>query len=130
MSGLVEFLLEQIAEDQAVAEAAVMEGHEWGGARWMVPEGTMTDQVCIDNGRRWGGATVVYDEGSPSAEQAAHIARHDPARVLAECEAKRAQIDHLVRSMESDYAPWNEQQLRIMAVVYADRPGYREEWRP
>ena len=51
-------------------------------------------------------------------------------RVLAECEAKRRQIKHLIDYMEGEYAPWNETQLQIMATVYADHPDYQPEWRP
>lgn len=52
-----------------------------------------------------------------------------PTRVIAECDAKRAQIEHLVGFMEGDYAPWNEDQLMIMAAVYSDHADYRPEWR-
>jgi hypothetical protein len=62
--------------------------------------------------------------------RARFVADWQPARVLAECEAKRKQVEHLIRFMENDYAPWNEEQLQIMAAVYSDHPEYREEWRP
>ncbi len=68
-------------------------------------------------------------------QECAALSDHEPDRptvdrMLAECEAKRRQIKHLVRFMEGDYAPWNEEQLQIMAAVYADHPDYRDEWRP
>ena len=70
---------------------------------------------------------------------AAHIARHDPARVLAEVEAKR----RIVRA----HAKWCEGRceakypeggfdaahywsIKSLAAAYADHPDYREEWRP
>lgn len=48
----------------------------------------------------------------------------DPARVLAECEAKRRTVEWLV--ME----PRDEQPLRFLALPYADHEDYREEWKP
>ncbi|MEU4967752.1 DUF6221 family protein [Streptomyces smyrnaeus] len=81
----------------------------------------------------------------------AHIARHDPARVLAEVEAKRRIVDvhHVVGGWQdedlndhgpgceecghseeySDRGGWCET-LRLLALPYAAHPDYREEWRP
>lgn len=81
---------------------------------------------------------------------AAHIARHHPARVLAEVDAKRklirrifeyeAKIDsewgccHYAEEIEaglcSEVNPAEVTALRLLALPYADHPGYREEWRP
>jgi hypothetical protein len=80
-------------------------------------------------------------------DAANYIARHNPARVLREIDAKR-------RIMEC-HEPWTAsngdticgrcgrehidgrpgghfpcQTLRLLALPYSDRPGYREEWRP
>lgn len=44
--------------------------------------------------------------------------------------AKRRIIDWAIKFMEGDYAPWNETCLRLMALPYADRPGYRDDWQP
>ena len=51
-----------------------------------------------------------------------HIARWDPARVLAECEAKRQLIE---RVGNPDWAGF-----RILALPYADHPDYQQEWKP
>jgi hypothetical protein len=75
----------------------------------------------------------------------------DPARVLAEVAAKRAIVD-LHHRVDDDYPngwpenpscagchagydeePWTEHindcpELRILAGIYAGRPGWREEW--
>lgn len=65
-----------------------------------------------------------------------------PARVLAEVEAKRRRLDVLERlalNPHNDddfglglYGPdgFGADLLRVEALPYADRPGYREEWRP
>ena len=66
---------------------------------------------------------------------AAHIARHDPARVLAEVDAKRRTLN--LHPLRSDGRICNEDEdiypcetVRLLALPYADRPGYRQEWRP
>ncbi|WP_422744313.1 DUF6221 family protein [Micromonospora sp. WMMD754] len=78
--------------------------------------------------------------GNPAAADREHIARHDPARVLAEVDAKRRVID-VLRGFEPN-DEWSTQPdmglrqnnaagaLRALALPYADRPGYRDEWRP
>lgn len=96
---ITEFLLARIAEDEQVARAA------------QSPRG-----ATIFTDPRRGGKQSMLD----------HIARHDPARVLAECQAKRRIV-----------APWvgtvTENEARVLlalAAVYADHPDYSEEWRP
>jgi hypothetical protein len=54
-----------------------------------------------------------------------HIARWDPARVLAEVEAKRAILAH----HELHAEPFPCRTMKLLAQPYADRPGWREEWR-
>jgi hypothetical protein len=46
-----------------------------------------------------------------------------PARVLAECEAKRRIVE-----LHRQSWPVSLKILRILAVVYADHPDYRDEW--
>lgn len=66
-----------------------------------------------------------------------HQARWPPARVLAECEAKRKTIEHINEQHDSAHGEpgsflppeWAEI-LKILALPFADRPGYRPEWRP
>jgi hypothetical protein len=62
-------------------------------------------------------------------------ARWSPAHVLAECEAKRRIISGFIQDFQpTKYGQGrvDEQRrvLRLLALPYADRPGYREEWRP
>ncbi len=78
-----------------------------------------------------------------------HMERHDPARVLREVAAKRRVLArHVPSTGEGPYDPyclgcgeidgyWPRSdsvndcpELRDMASVYADRPGYKEEWKP
>jgi len=75
-----------------------------------------------------------------------HIARHDPARVLAEVDAKRRIIDEYIAAdntyqrlaEDDDDSKWDwlsrsqalETVLPLLALPYADHPSYRAEWRP
>ena len=80
----------------------------------------------------------TIEEMDPSA--AGHIVRWDPARVLAEIDAKRrilAECERMLlrdRLRPGDYWDGCRDALRstviALALPYADRPGYREEWRP
>jgi hypothetical protein len=87
------------------------------------------------------GAMVVASTGKPSARQnlvnAEFIAAHDPARVLREIDAKRDLLRLAERAHDyhetftSGFASALEGALRLFALAYADRPGYRaEEWAP
>lgn len=72
-----------------------------------------------------------------SEEQSSeHIARHDPARVLAEVEAKRRIIALWEEAQsaqfpdEGGYASALKDVVRLVALPHAGLPGYREKWRP
>ncbi len=125
---LTDFLLARIAEDEAVARlAADTEGAE----KWAtLPPGELPN--------------VDAHMGTLP-----HIARHDPARVLAECEAKRRIVElHDVdcyvgtgpdgddeyfcegcRTSTIDPADIQCPTLRALTLSYADHPDYRDEWR-
>ncbi|WBB73251.1 DUF6221 family protein [Micromonospora sp. WMMD1128] len=87
--------------------------------------------------------------GNPTAADREHIARHDPARVLAEVDAKRRIIDEhepypqpqrmatgeilacsTCGSVDDSPVEWPCPTVRLLALPYADRAGYRDEWRP
>lgn len=70
-------------------------------------------------------------------EDCQHIARWNPARVLAECAAKRALLDlHPVPCLsccagvpdEDEYGPLPCPTLAHLAQPFAGRLGWREEW--
>ena len=122
MTTLTEFLLARIAEDEAVARAAVDED-----GRWHVDQSHPLYEAEVR------GDIYIYDEGGHTAEQAARIARHDPARVLAECAAKRAIIEQAASYSpeleHGDNGEWAfDVTLRSLAAVYADHPDYQPEW--
>jgi hypothetical protein len=141
---LTEFLLARIAEDEAAAKAAqyvtaddLSDHHE---PRWWVKE---------EHGRIYAGGWLrVVDGGAPAGERSfvntaalPHIARHDPARILAECAAKRRIVDMHGDSEPGRYVddppectrcdePYPCEDLRAIALPFADHPDYREEWKP
>lgn len=152
---LVTWLRAQMDEDERVAREASRRdadgftptGEHW---HWVEPErdqvltlDPMLDEYLNDGGRAALRSVEEYPTRSSytlphfvvsyAEEQrtidAMHIARWDPARVLAEVEAKRELIDELIAYMEGDYAPWNEGYLKLMALPYVDRDGFRDEWR-
>jgi hypothetical protein len=92
--------------------------------------------ICRDSCAVFAGDEVmIYDEGTPSVQEAQHIARHDPARVLREVAAKRAVLDAYRAERDggfggSGFTEGLEFTLRHAAVAWDDHPGYREEWRP
>lgn len=130
MTDLAEFLLARIAEDQKWARAAA----KFHPTPWRLdPEVQTTMEVG-----RW--LADASDEGVLVANgdaAARHIVRHDPARVLAECAAKRAIVElhgQYGDPLSADYgdgAPdLAADTLRLLALPYAEHPGYRPEWSP
>jgi hypothetical protein len=122
---LDEFLLARIAEDKRIAvDAARAAGRE----RWSA------DQLSA---------------GLPEPMAAEHAARFDPARVLAECAAKRRTV-LACRELGPDLhflgtrprglpdfppAPHDQHQLAaltlaLLALPYAEHHDYRPEWGP
>ncbi|MDT9688182.1 DUF6221 family protein [Streptomyces sp. P9(2023)] len=61
-------------------------------------------------------------------EDTQHIARHTPARVLAEVDAKRRILNDLWGG--PDHEDMWAHHIRLLALPYADHPDYRDEWRP
>jgi Family of unknown function (DUF6221) len=134
VSDLTEFLLARIAQDEAVArevekEQARVHGIIWGGGQ-------------PDRDRSF---WADYDGAGPSVSVG-------PARVLAECEAKRRIIasrswpePRAVRKggEGDDYDVYDygdsihfahknappDLILRLLALPYADHPDFRAEWR-
>jgi hypothetical protein len=59
----------------------------------------------------------------------AHVYRWTPKRVLAEVDAKRRILDEIIELHERE-GRYTEGFLAALALPYADRPGYLQEWRP
>jgi hypothetical protein len=156
---LVQWLTAQLDADERIARAATP-------SPWVDQGGYVTD-VGPDGLPRVQVTDYGTQDGEPEEDNprgradSSHIARHGPARVLRETDAKRAIVDaylppgedphpgepcinhegqdpaeysghdgcwrHLEASkrlLHHDYV------LRLLASVYADRDGYRDEWAP
>lgn len=122
MDDLVAWLRAQLDEDERVAKAA-------DSGRWL-PEGKgISFEFYADefpDGEAW--AYLVADT---KANQW-HITNWAPARVLAEVEAKREILESA--AVLDDWDGGNPYMaariIRALALPYADRDGYRAEWRP
>jgi hypothetical protein len=126
---LVQWLGEQLDEEQRIAEEAARHTEpDWSDG------GTYGESVTTEP--RHVPVAVGPWSGQMLDEVRAHIAAHDPARVLREIEAKRdllrlASAAHdYHETFTSGFASALEGTLRLFALAYADRVGYREEWRP
>jgi hypothetical protein len=140
MDELVRWLGKQFDEDERIAKrAAAM-------------------KFDLPSDAPWERARLLIEQGRAAADER-HIAAHDPARVLREIEAKRRIVAVHALAVEKQDAPpfdpytgkpspdeyavtcavcgWASDDptsgcltLRLLALPYADRPGYREEWAP
>jgi hypothetical protein len=145
MSGdLAEFLLARIAEDETVARRAETfavrrttrsaDGAYGDPIRHVQTPNAQATRIYV--------AWAVDSDGWSPSESGTHegatalLERYGPARVLAECEAKRRIVaehddQHSCTSWELASAePYvGCSVLRLLALPYADHPDYREEWR-
>ena len=166
---IVEFLRARLDEDEAVARAAVVTTGVWVGevnrddtdhpeeiTEAVVQEsvdGSMDRFLAVTSFTRFRPLLSVGEnvsdvsqwvsgppEGPTGESQVTHIARHDPARVLREVEAKRRILytcDTATRmwlhARTEEYADGvadpGDTILRALASVYADHPDYDPEWR-
>jgi hypothetical protein len=141
---LVQWLRDQLDEDEQVAREATP--GPWRNAptpRHRVTASGRSEEAVFASPPDVG-ATVVATTGEAVERRhlvdAEHIARHDPARVLREIDAKRKLLaayaevaaNDVDESYEYAYGWANGlgHAVRLLAEAYADRPGYREEWRP
>ena len=125
MSDLTSFVLARIAEDERFAHQA-MGGGDGHWASWNRSWDTSPTRDLAADGVRVAALPMTIDE---------HVCRHDPARVLAECEAKRRIValhtyDWNPRGLcMADDEPGPCSTLRVLAQPYADHEQFREEWR-
>jgi len=117
---IVEFLEARLAEDELIASAAIE-----GNPQWQVLYG-YRDIKDSD-----GHYVVLADSRYPTTGQAAHIARHSPARALRQCAAIRALIaEFLHHDALGDLASRGtiEQALRQLATIHSDHPDFDHTW--
>ncbi|RPE34931.1 DUF6221 family protein [Kitasatospora cineracea] len=138
---LVAFLRARLAEDEQVARAVDDNSAPWDG-QWAADG---RDVLRTINGHVLARATATTDGRNlpiplkPGLTE--HWARHDPARVLAEVDAKRRIIAQYERAREGRRTHPDDLAsagavlalygaVKLLALPYAEHPDYREEWRP
>lgn len=138
---ITEFLLARIAEDERCARNASPGPWTFSDID-SVGGGTIYDPTVAIASVEWDAERVDQRvrRTRPSWQADAtgeHIARHDPARVLAECAAKRAiiglwsdpaHIGSFTGDWDAGYTEAADDALRALAAVYADHPDYKQEW--
>ncbi|MET7795665.1 DUF6221 family protein [Streptomyces decoyicus] len=134
---LIAFLHARLDEGEAAARVATPGPWRHDPRKHHHIVGTALFEEAVFTGPSGDDAICVAGTGetddAQSMRDAAHIARHDPPRVLAEIEAKRAIIDEALSIWNSDadgIFGFGESILRHLALPYADHPGYKEAWRP
>jgi hypothetical protein len=124
---LATWLLDCVAEDEQRAKAA-----QGRSADWRVAPGEI-----VEDAEHYAHANVPPYE-PPNADEIEFIRANGPARVLAECDTKRRIIEtyqgavftqecHPEYEGNNGYVQALSDVLRLMAVVYKDRPGYVAE---
>ena len=140
---LAAFIAARLDEDEAAAKAALR-------GPWSIAENEVWGtQIITSDGSP---VMPVYVEGVTSAalSTAAHIARHDPDRLLRRqvpamrailAEHQRgAVLDFTCRtctdqdvsdpSSGEQYIDWPCPTIRHLAAVWSDHPDYRDGWKP
>jgi hypothetical protein len=150
---LPEFLLARIAEDEAAAHAASPGPWTYGDIE-SVAGGTIYDPTVAIANVDWDVEPVDERIRRFRPEEQAdatgrHIARHDPAQVLADCAAKRALIDLAFQVAAQIDGEWgcghgadqirqglcsvmpvdDLPELRILAQPFAGHPDFDSAWR-
>ena len=146
MTELVAFLRARLEDDQRIAEAAGGGGGRDGAGIWTRSRGGFDNSGEWDPDGVGAFATVegdinIYAEGGHDGEQAEHIARWDPARVLADVAAKRTVVAECVAAIEAgEIQPgttWNDMAagselavdvLRLLVQPYVNHPGFDHSW--
>jgi hypothetical protein len=122
---LIAFVRARLDEDEQVARSCVMTASDSIKVGLSVTLWKARDIGGPELPSVWNGTAVVARELSD--EDAEHIARWDPVRVLAEVEAKRRMLNEAIRLMRYD---GEFEFLEILALPHASHPDYRPEWRP
>lgn len=135
MVDLARWLGECLDEDDRTARAATPGPwvDEGGYVTDVGPDGRPRVQVT-DYGTQDGEPEEDNPQGRADSK---HIAAWDPARVLREIDVKRQMLDRyeellaaskeegLIGDLTEEYQDFL---LRLLALPYGDRPGYRKEW--
>lgn len=129
---LVQWLTEQIDQDEQVAQAAT-------DGPWTAESNS---SILGPLGRlpRLAGYVVcsvgAYDVGRPADADAAHIVRHDPSRVLRQVAAYRRILSRFAEAREYAERTYSaipalgfyRHLFADLASIYSDRPGFDPSW--
>ncbi|MFJ9374419.1 DUF6221 family protein [Streptomyces sp. NPDC101455] len=133
MTEQVQWLVKQFDEDERIARRVESSWRQIGETGVIVASDGNRAEECANG--NWTGI-------------AEHIVEHDPERVLREVAAKRqlvqahAKDDHFdgcticdsgnnsCGCMCGSHWTYPCDTIKILALPYADRPGYQEAWRP
>jgi hypothetical protein len=119
---LLAFLRACLDDDERVARAA-------SPGPWK-PNAEQDEVLAVDDVTVADGFALSGNQLRATVE---HIARWDPARVLAKIRADRAILDWCERAIhvtEDDcYQLGVDDVVRLLAQPYAGQPGWRAEWR-
>ncbi|MET9950134.1 DUF6221 family protein [Streptomyces sp. NPDC006339] len=159
---LVEFLTARLDEDERVARDARPAREDPSSGTWIAYThdpgpadlqeasvalvGAVPDDPSSTGGMDW--AVCEAGQGVRAGAISAHLALHDPTRVLAEVDAKRRIVDEHPNVNDGDCGAcvkghwgypthggssperWPCPTLRLLALPYAEHPDYDEAWRP
>ncbi|MFD5317527.1 DUF6221 family protein [Streptomyces sp. NPDC127098] len=136
MEDLIAFVRARLDEDEEIAKAPT--GAAWAQANWDYHENEIGGEAHVDLGTNHLDATSSLNQ-----LEMRHVARHDPARVLREIEAKRRLLDMYDSPETSPALPDSFNRFarditrsflgdifRQLATVWAYHPDYRQEWKP
>jgi hypothetical protein len=127
---LIDWLRAQIDEDEHIARKATS-GDPWRMEGMSIRGGTRMNHTDV----------LVVRHTWP--QEAEHIVRHDPARVLRAVESLRKIVDNCSDWIENPVQGWEIDRadeltlkldvgptlLCLLAAIFSGRPGFREEWR-
>jgi hypothetical protein len=136
MDDLIAFLRDRLREAERVARA--LPSGPWVWSRHLGTEGgyhTLENRAGLPVLRS---QAKMRGQSDPGLDGASWIELHpafdaflpDPARVLREVEARRRIVERyawLREHGDTGDAAWV---LPLLALPYADHPGYKEKWRP
>lgn len=140
---IADFLQARLEEDEQAARAAVGEAvFAAQTGRWRFePDSIPVVFAVAADGAKTQAANM--EAAWEARERGTHIARHDPARVLAEVESKRVVIASYKAARDSPER-WTaasshvqhvvmKRVVRVLAAAYADHPDYdrggeEDEW--
>lgn len=138
MDDLVAFLRARLDEDEQIARDAT-------GGPWVDEFSAVTGHCVLPPDALDAREYVAKTQLLAALPDARHIARHDPARVLREVEAKRQLLDRHkpgrygecvtcdVGAQSCGCCGWGDfpcDTVRLLALPYAAHGDYREAWKP